>query len=122
MAANQHELEAEREMIDAERDELVVAREVAFRSQLDADEQAHLLLDRLDVRFDELEAVHALVAAVQVDERGTGLVLHKLQEIIHLLWLHRSTTWLSERGSGGRFCRLVRNRGGPYRCSPLQRG
>ena len=80
-----HELEAEREVIDAERDELVVAREVAFRTQLDADEQAHLLLDRLDVRLDELEAVHALVAAVQVDERGTGLVLRRPASLDHIV-------------------------------------
>jgi hypothetical protein len=67
------ELEAEGKVIDAEIDQAVVGREVELRGQLQADEQADVLLDRPDVRLGRAQAARALEAAVEVDEGDAGL-------------------------------------------------
>ena len=64
-------------MVDAERNEVVVLREVPFRRELHADQETRPLLDRLHIRLDELEAVRALKASVQVDERDARLLLRR---------------------------------------------
>ena len=72
------ELVAEREVVGAEVAEPVVLPElgrVRGRHGLDADERPDLLLDRLHVGRDLLEAALVLVAGVQVHERDAGLGL-----------------------------------------------
>jgi len=62
-----------------------VPAEVALRRELHADEQPDTLLDGIDVRLDELEAVHPLKSAIQVHEGDARLFFRRPARLDHVL-------------------------------------
>src|SRR6266849_5108755 len=54
-----------------------------------------------------------------LDSGRAGLVLHKLQEVLHL-WLHRSNSGCLNEAPGAVIARLIRNRGGNLSPPPCE--
>ena len=80
------QLETEREVIDAEIDQPVVAGEVLLGRQLHADEQPDVLLDRADVGLGVAQAARSLEAAVEVHERNARFLARgvaRLDDVVH---------------------------------------
>ena len=80
------DLEAERDPVDADLLQVVVALEVAVRRRLHADQETELLLDPQDVRLEDVEVGVALVVpGVEVDVGDARLAARRPHHFEHLV-------------------------------------